>query len=540
MLSPKYVPSRTATVTAGLCLLLLGCSDGNGQDVEVTNGARTDATDATSATDAAEDDVIDASVGSPNGSSDDTPNGLMPTGATEPRTPGTSARDAGANAPSDPPAEPACPAGSYANGDGPSAACQEYTACAPGEFVQSDGTASSDRICTACSPGTYSDETNAAACSPWTECGWSESEMQPPSATLDRGCEPGSDFRFFDGAATSIAIDSQDNVLVGTNPGSVRKFDPTGGELWVDESLRGYEDVSVAVDGQNDVFVAMNSFDAYEILLSKYDANGTDVWRKTIKESPERPPSPLFVAVDAAGNALVTGTDGLHPFVTKFAPDGSQLWLDDPLDDPPGPTAFGTSIATNGDGNVLVAGDTNDTLPGIEGEFPGALFLLEYDADGSEIRREQFGTGGTVEEAHGIAVDSESNVLIAGYAQEGSDASADAFVRKCDPEGNEIWTRRFGTAEGDRAFALAVDGDDNVLVGGRTAGALDGANAGDYDAFVRLYDAAGNEIWTQQFGEGESDGVSALAVDSQGRVFAAGYLSGGAEGSGFVRRLPEP
>ncbi len=541
MLSRKMFPTRTATTTASLCLLLLGCSGGEDEGVGRTNPSTTDVLDAddAGATDATGDDArdMDASVSSPNGNAADAPNGSTPTDATGPSEPGASARDDGTDAPAEAPEELSCAAGSYDHDDDPSTACQEHTTCAAGEFVQSEGTASSDRVCAACSSGTYSDETNAAACSPWTACAWSEAEAQAPSATLDRGCEPGSEYRFLEGSAKSIAIDSQDNVLVGTNPGSVTKLDPNGVELWVDDSIRTYEDVSVAVDSHDAVLVAMNSFDDYQILLSKYEADGTRLWREPGNETPERPPRPAFVTVDVEGNAIVAGTDAYRPFVAKFNPEGDQLWFDDFAS---GPLAFANSVATDGAGNVLVAGNAEGTLPGIEGEFPGALFVIKYDADGNQLWLQQFQVGGTFEEAHAVAVDSERNVLVAGFSKEGSSDSADAFVRKCDLDGNEIWTRRFGTESADWAFALAVDADDNVLVGGRTAGALDGDNAGDDDAFVRQYDADGNELWTQQFGGEDSDEVSALAVDSQGRVFAAGYLRGRPESPGFLRLLPKP
>jgi hypothetical protein len=60
----------------------------------------------------------------------------------------------------------------------------------------------------------------------------------------------------------------------------------------------------------------------------------------------------------------------------------------------------------------------------------------------------------------------------------------DAFVRKYDAAGNELWTRQFGTGERDLAYSVAV-GPSGVYVAGGTYGIFPGqASAVRPDAFV--------------------------------------------------------
>src|SRR5688572_6704340 len=69
-----------------------------------------------------------------------------------------------------------------------------------------------------------------------------------------------------------------------------------------------------------------------------------------------------------------------------------------------------------------------------------------------------------------------------------------------------IWTAQFGTREADEADAVAVDPAGNLYVAGQTFGALPGhTSEGMIDAFLRRYDAHGVEIWTRQFGSSERD-----------------------------------
>lgn len=122
----------------------------------------------------------------------------------------------------------------------------------------------------------------------------------------------------------------------------------------------------------------------------------------------------------------------------------------------------------------------------------------------------------------------------------------DVYLRKYDHAGNELWTRQFGTAGDDFSMAGSVAIDESaVYVAGWTNGALPGeTNAGDYDAFVRRYDADGNEFWTDQFGEAGYDDVDGIAA-YRGVIFVAGSVNTvpietpGGNWDGYVRRYDQ-
>jgi hypothetical protein len=61
------------------------------------------------------------------------------------------------------------------------------------------------------------------------------------------------------------------------------------------------------------------------------------------------------------------------------------------------------------------------------------------------------------------------------------------------------WIQQIGG--NNEAFGITVDDSSGVYAAGGTDGALPGqTNLGDADAFVRKYDHQGKELWTQQFG----------------------------------------
>ncbi|NIV30687.1 MAG: hypothetical protein GWN58_14665, partial [Anaerolineae bacterium] len=110
-----------------------------------------------------------------------------------------------------------------------------------------------------------------------------------------------------------------------------------------------------------------------------------------------------------------------------------------------------------------------------------------------------------------------------------SSGFSDAFVRKYDSHGNELWTRQFGNGWTVIAFGISVDAS-GVYVGGRTSGALPGqTSTGFDDAFVRKYDANGNVLWTRQLGTTKIDRAFEVSVDASG-VYVVGETDGALPG----------
>lgn len=93
--------------------------------------------------------------------------------------------------------------------------------------------------------------------------------------------------------------------------------------------------------------------------------------------------------------------------------------------------------------------------------------------------------------------------------------------------GNVLWTRQFGTGYDSEAEAVTVDFQGNIVVVGGTGGVLPGqTSAGRWDAFIRKYDPHGDELWTKQFGTSEDDAALDVAVDPRGNVVVVGYTRG--------------
>jgi hypothetical protein len=171
------------------------------------------------------------------------------------------------------------------------------------------------------------------------------------------------------------------------------------------------------------------------------------------------------------------------------------------------------------DSGAYVAGRTAGAFPGETSAGGLDAFVRKYTADGSVAWTAQFGAARD---------DGASSVAAAGGAiYVAGSMGRDAFIRKFSADGIEdlAWQQRFGTGSNDAASAVVVT-TTNVYVAGTTAGAFPGqVNRGGRDVFVRKFDLAGGELWTQQLGTTGDDVAIAATVDASG-LYVAGTTSG--------------
>ena len=187
-------------------------------------------------------------------------------------------------------------------------------------------------------------------------------------------------------------------------------------------------------------------------------------------------------------------------------------------------------VGVDSAGNVYVVGQTSGTLPGQS--WGGGLsdaYLKKYDQQGEEVWLRQFGGSGD-DAAHAVAVDDSGNVYVAGRT--GGDTAgammtggaSGAFLLKFNPEGAELWNRVFGLENFASSNSVAIGPQGNVYLTGSVRGALPGQIAlGPEDAFVRKYRPNGEELWTAQLGGLGADFASDVAVSDRGNVHVVGW-----------------
>ncbi len=233
----------------------------------------------------------------------------------------------------------------------------------------------------------------------------------------------------------------------------------------------------------------------------------------------------VYVVGTTRGSLAGSNAGGVDAFVHKYTSAGVQMWAHQ----------FGTpaqdvaeSVSVDASGSMYVAGWTDGTLSGANAGAADA-FVRKYDSAGAEQWTRQFGSSEN-DTAHSVSVDASGNVYVAGGTHQGlSEATAgsfDAYVRKYSSEGTIQWTRQWGSASLDEAYAVSVDASGNLYVAGITQGDLAGKNAGDTDAFVCKFNSAGAEQWRRQFGMSGYDFARSVSTDASGNVYVVGSTEG--------------
>jgi hypothetical protein len=212
----------------------------------------------------------------------------------------------------------------------------------------------------------------------------------------------------------------------------------------------------------------------------------------------------------------------------------------------------GYAVATDSSANVYAVGNfvgsvnfgSGTAVSSISGSQD--VFLTKYSSSGAFQWAKHFGGSG-YDSSAAIAVDSNNNLLVVGYfngtASFGCAASlvtpgsySDIFVAKYDPNGNCLWSKGIGGAQGAGGTGVAVDSSGNVYVAGTFYGTTDAASgsltsAGGSDVYLAKYDGSGNLVWSKRFGGTNYDYSTAIAVDTSGNIYVTGYFYGTTDSS---------
>lgn len=224
-------------------------------------------------------------------------------------------------------------------------------------------------------------------------------------------------------------------------------------------------------------------------------------------------------------------------FAAQTPATGSELWVHvdyrEPLlgqvdwvtqfgNQPAGDGTHPLDIGVHPSGNLVTVGYTYGALPGQTYFGRGDAFIRMLTADGDEIWTRQFGTA-DYDTLTSVAFGPSGEIYVTGYVQEGGAFSNDfsGILRKYDIDGNEMWTQWLGSAGSYDYFeGIAVDGAGYIYVSG-------GVNYGNEgDGLVQKYAPDGNLIWSTIISSDSMDYLTGIGVDSQGNVYASGNTNG--------------
>jgi len=324
-----------------------------------------------------------------------------------------------------------------------------------------------------------------------------------------------------------------------------------------------------AVAAYQDQLASQYSFGGLDAFVLKLDSAGSALTYSTYLGGGALE-SGGKIDVDAQGNAYVVGgtTSSDFPTINAFQPvrgNASGMTPDAFLAKlgPSGVPAYvtylggqgsewGFAVAADSTGAAWIVGITDSedfpVASALQTEVTGDfdVFAAKLSASGQALLTSGFLGGSKVDTPSEAAVDSENNLYITGLttsddfpvvgAAQGEFAggdvfSQDAFVAKISSSGTQLlYSTYLGGSGTEVGNSIAVGPDGSAYVAGETdsidmplAAASQAFNAGGVEGFVVKLSPSGGQVdYATYLGGSLRDAVAGLALDSVGRVVAAG------------------
>ena len=267
-----------------------------------------------------------------------------------------------------------------------------------------------------------------------------------------------------------------------------------------------------------------------------------------------------FPVQNPGGGAFYQGTfgGGLNPdaFILKFHFIGARSWA----------TYYGgnywdegTSIATDGNNNILITGNTSSSNfpvhnPGGGAYFQGTnaggdVFILKFNSSGARQWATYYG-GTALDHGRSITTDGYNNILITGetwspnfpvhnpgggaYFQGTNAGNYDVFILKFNLSGVRNWATYYGGISNDIGRSITTDGNNNILITGSTRSSdfpvqnpggayYQGSQVSGYDAFILKFNSSGVRNWATYYGGNGDDEGTSIAIDEYNYILITGY-----------------
>ncbi|WP_232369403.1 SBBP repeat-containing protein [Leptospira abararensis] len=329
--------------------------------------------------------------------------------------------------------------------------------------------------------------------------------------------------------------------------GSVQTFSSTAatdrfGNTYISGTTIG------SIGGQPKVSPGLNN----DLFVAKYDSNGNLLW---VRQMGSTIASSSFVEqmhIDVFGDIYIVGSSagpfnelsavGAGSILIKLSSSGTVIWT---RIFPTGSETLGYGVTSDGEGNVYITGNTEET--NINGEVAAGgrnTILFKYNRFGDYVWTRLIDNGGASSYGQQVQYDPYSkNIFLVG--QVGAAAtflgntlpggSTDSYLVSFHTSGVAQWVRFLGVSGASTSIkSISVDKKGSIYVTGSTNSNLDGQiKAGTTVQVLVKYSVTGDKLWTRLLGAGGATDTTGNGIyaDNASHVYIVGNTNGNLGGS---------
>lgn len=310
------------------------------------------------------------------------------------------------------------------------------------------------------------------------------------------------------------------NLSAGGTDAILIKYDLSGVKQWSRQLGSNQNDfgLGIASDASGNSYIAGYTFGVLpgavsagnaDAFLAKYSVTGTLLWVKQLGTA--FADQAQAVAVDSDGNPYIGGLtfgdiDGVGPgtfqgasdaFIAKFSANGNLLWVRQ-FGTPQQEVVTALAASRTQTTSIFAAGYTTGNVASANAGGNDGI-VLQYDTNGTEIWRRQFGGSGN-DFVHGAASDGGTNVYLTGETNDNlltgivnpNPLDLDTYLAKYNKNGVFVLApdtfHQLGSLDNvaDGGFGVSADFDAGVYIAGRTLGKIE-TQVGGSDILVYRY-----------------------------------------------------
>ncbi|MEO7210438.1 MAG: SBBP repeat-containing protein [Chitinophagaceae bacterium] len=292
---------------------------------------------------------------------------------------------------------------------------------------------------------------------------------------------------------------------------------------------------ALVLDKQNNIYVAGDRFDTlcdictipikfWDLFVIKYNPQGGVVWLNRYDGPDDTHQSATEISIDKSGSLLVVGSEGKYNkktsqtdsklLIEKINKNGQTAWIRKVK------STVGNAISSDGDGNVLVAGASNNfNVYSLQKPL-----VTKYSSKGDSLWTAVFDDNNKNGRLFFIGTDASGNIYVNGQTDTAAFVNNPRIITiKYNPAGNLLWARKEIASTNTIPHlygSFLVDAKGKSYVTGSLAPYHVRRNW-----ITSVYENNGDLSWTAQYAdefEG-NDKPADLVTDTAGNVYITGY-----------------